>query len=171
MSGLEIERKLLVRLVGDPAAEPGARTLELEQAYLADTGSGTRRIRRTVEDGVARYHLNAKREVSPGVREEDEREIEAAEYDALGTERDPARRPVCKTRYAVPFGGHRWEIDVFAGALAGLVVAEVEHATVEELGHDLAPPPCLVIVRDVTDDRRYANAALARLDCQLGRQG
>lgn len=164
MSGLEIERKLLVRLVGDPAAEAGARTLELEQAYLRDTGSGTRRIRRTIEHGVARFHLNAKRELASGVREEYEEEIDAPRYAALAAERDPERHAITKTRYAVPLDGLVWEIDVFAAALAGLVLAEVEHATVEELHQKLTPPACLVIVRDVTDDRRYTNAALARLD-------
>jgi CYTH domain-containing protein len=164
MSGLEIERKLLVRLVSDPALAPGARTLQLEQAYLTDTASETRRIRRTVEGGSERFHLNAKREVRPGVRGEDEEEIDAATYAALLAESDPGRQTVRKTRYAVPHDGYIWEIDVFAGPLAGLVVAEVEHATVEELELELEPPPCLVVLRDVTDDRCYTNAALARLD-------
>lgn len=62
-----------------------------------------------------------------------------------------------KTRYAAPFGGRVWEVDVFAGANAGLVIAEVELP---------APDAALElprwVEREVTDDPRYTNAALAQ---------
>jgi CYTH domain-containing protein len=31
-----------------------------------------------------------------------------------------------KTRFTVPWHGHEWEVDVFAGENAGLVIAEIE---------------------------------------------
>ena len=167
MSGadnLEIERKFLVRVVGDPAAEPGARTLELLQEYLVDDGTGTRRVRRTDDGSDVRYHTAAKRDIAPGVREEIEREIAVAEWSELRRGADPDRHAVVKTRYVVPSGGRIWEIDVFAGPLAGLALAEVELASEDELHLELHPPACIVIERDVTDDARYGNAALARLD-------
>lgn len=162
--GLEIERKFLVRLRDDPRAAPGARVLGLRQVYLADDGTSARRVRASTEDGATRYHLTVKTAVAPGVRREDEREVDADAFTALLDEADPARRAVEKERIVVPFAGRTWEIDVFAGALAGLVLAEVELATVAELADALAPPPCLEVVRDVTDDDAYGNASLARLD-------
>ena len=161
---LEIERKFLVRLTGDPTAMPEARTLELLQLYLIDDGSGSRRIRRTDEGDDVRFHLAAKREISPGVREELEREIEVGEWSDLRRSADPERRPITKTRHVVPAHGRVWEIDVFGGALAGLVLAEIEFATAADLELEVEPPACLEIDADVTDDRRYGNAGLARLD-------
>jgi CYTH domain-containing protein len=161
---LEIERKFLVRIVGDPVAEEGVRTLELLQEYLVDDGTGMRRVRRTDDGEDVRYHTAAKRDIAPGVREEVEREIAVAEWSELRRAADPERHAITKTRYVVPSGRHTWEIDVFGGRLRGLALAEVEFATEAGLEDEVEPPDCIVIERDVTDDARYGNAALARLD-------
>lgn len=62
-----------------------------------------------------------------------------------------------KVRYIVPYGGHEWEVDVFAGENEGLVIAEVE---LERPDQPLELPPWLG--HEVTDDRRYYNANLAQ---------
>ena len=62
-----------------------------------------------------------------------------------------------KIRYLVDVGGRTWEVDVFAGANAGLVMAEVEldrEDAVVELPAWAG--------REVTDDPRYYNASLSR---------
>src|SRR5699024_673168 len=64
--------------------------------------------------------------------------------------------PVEKTRYRVPVQAHVWEIDVFTGANAGLVVAEIELAAPDEA---FAKPDWLG--REVSGERRYYNHALA----------
>ena len=162
--GLEIERKFLVELTSDPAAVDGARILTIRQDYLVDVGTGTRRVRRTEEASDVRYHQTSKVAVAPGIRLEDEREIDEAEWTRYLTEADPASQSIAKTRYAIPGpDGRTWEIDVFDGALAGLVVAEVELESAEALAEEATPPPCIRLVADVTDDGRYTNAALARL--------
>ncbi len=61
-----------------------------------------------------------------------------------------------KTRYNVEYGGYLWEVDVFAGAHAGLVVAEVE---LDDAGEEPPQPPW--IGREVTGDKRYSNQWLA----------
>jgi adenylate cyclase len=60
-----------------------------------------------------------------------------------------------KTRYRQSFGGRTWEIDVFHGDNAGLVVAELEVASESE---QFDPPPWLG--REVSDDPRYFNSNL-----------
>jgi adenylate cyclase len=65
-------------------------------------------------------------------------------------------RRLDKTRHDVPHGGLVWEVDVFEGPLAGLVIAEVE---LPHPGHPLDLPSWAG--REVTEDPRYANAALA----------
>ncbi len=63
-----------------------------------------------------------------------------------------------KTRHFVRQGCHTWEIDVFEGANAGLVVAEVE---LPHLDATIEYPSWLG--EEVTCDRRYSNASLSLL--------
>ena len=53
-------------------------------------------------------------------------------------------------------GDLQWEIDVFEGALAGLIIAEIE---LPSENTDFPHPNWLG--REVTDDRRYYNSSLA----------
>lgn len=64
---------------------------------------------------------------------------------------------VAKTRHVVPFAGQKWEVDVFAGPLTGLVMAELEVADAAVFDR-MTPLPGLGV--DVTENRAYANRAL-----------
>lgn len=64
---------------------------------------------------------------------------------------------VDKRRYLVPWRGHTFEVDEFAGDNAGLVMAEVEVSRADE---DFDKPP--FIGKEVTGDERYYNSYLAR---------
>ena len=68
-------------------------------------------------------------------------------------------RRVAKHRFLVPLDdGHRAEVDVYGGDLAGLVVAEVEFSSEDE-SHRFLPPVWFGL--EVTGDSRYANRELA----------
>lgn len=150
---LEIERKYLLRAA--PIAPSGAETWRIEQGYLPIEG----RLRRiTLPDGQVRHIHTVKHGVGL-VRREVEREISPLDF-----ERDwPATRGrrVVKTRHRVhdPATGLTWEIDEFDHP-HGLVLAEVE---LPHPGAPAAPPPWLapLIEREVTDDPRYTNRAIA----------
>ena len=60
-----------------------------------------------------------------------------------------------KTRYVVRHQGHDWEIDVFEGENAGLVVAEIELAATDER---FARPEW--VGDEVSGDARYLNQRL-----------
>jgi len=62
---------------------------------------------------------------------------------------------VAKTRYLRQYGDHTWEIDVFEGDNAGLVVAEVELKNEQEV---FRRPDW--VGREVTYDERYYNVNL-----------
>lgn len=159
---LEIERKYLVReLDGARLAEAAAEQREIEQIYLSSSDQGSARVRRSSwPDGRVEYTHTTKRRLSSRSREEMERVVDAGEYARLVRDRDPSRTTIRKRRYAVPLAaGLVCEIDVFAGELAGLVLAEVE-LPAEDARFQL--PRWLEIEREVTDDPAYANAALAR---------
>jgi adenylate cyclase len=61
-----------------------------------------------------------------------------------------------KTRFRALHAGHTWEVDVYAGDNAGLVIAEIE---LESEGAGVELPPW--IGREVTGEKRYYAARLA----------
>ena len=63
------------------------------------------------------------------------------------------------TRYEIEHEQGVIEVDVFEGNLSGLVMAEIEFASVEA-SQDFRPPPWFS--REVTDDARYKNKNLAQ---------
>ena len=62
-----------------------------------------------------------------------------------------------KQRYRIPYAGMLWELDVFLGDNAGLVVAEIELSSEDQA---FARPDWLA--QEVTHDKRYLNASLQR---------
>ena len=60
-----------------------------------------------------------------------------------------------KTRFWVEDRGHTWEVDVFHGENSGLIIAEVELASITEV---VELPEW--IGEEVTDDVRYYNVSL-----------
>jgi adenylate cyclase len=146
----EIERKFLPRDESWRACA-SARTL-LRQGYLANNERCSVRIR--VAGGDAGW-LSVKA-MTPGLaRAEYEYPVPLAEANAM-LDGLCARPFVEKWRHLVPWGGHHWEIDEFLGDNAGLVVAEVELAHLDEVPQW---PPW--IGREVTEDVRFYNFSLA----------
>ena len=120
---MEIERKF--RVLGDDW-RCAAAGVPIRQGYLAQTASLTIRVRL----GEGRGHL-ALKEMKTGIsRAEFEYEIPATDAEALLRHRSGTL--IEKERYRVEHRGHVWEVDVFAGANAGLVVAEIELHREEE---------------------------------------
>jgi CYTH domain-containing protein len=159
---LEIERKFL--LLGTPGGaqlqEAGARSSSIEQTYLAAADPGVvERVRRRRDADRTIHVWTEKRFVTAGVNVEHERDLTAGEYEELLRRADPASATVSKTRHVFEHAGRTLELDVFHGALEGLVVCEVE---LDAPDADVQLPPWLGPVREVTEDRRYGNAALAR---------
>ena len=150
VSTREIERKFLVkRLPPDLASFPRD---EIAQGYLAIESGGVQvRLRKK---GNVRS-LTYKRSLKVG-REEREIRISAEQFDALWPATEGRR--LTKTRYEMPWKGHKIEIDVYTGKHDGLVVAEVEFA--DEKSRDAFQPPEWM-EEDVTGKSRYSNVVLA----------
>ena len=143
---VEIERKFLV----NEKWKPEGRSIHVKQGYLPGTGHMLVRVRQ--ED--KRAFLTLKGRTEGITRSEYEYEIPMQDAGEL---LERCEKPIIeKTRYLVPAGPHTWEVDVFAGANEGLVVAEIE------LSHEDEPfdrPAWLG--REVSDDTRYYNSNLA----------
>ncbi len=141
---MEIERKFLVQDL-DPNELVDFPHQEIRQHYLA--GSFGVRIRQIGD----RYELTIKGQ-GTRCRREISKELTAAEYAELYLMCD---RGLAKQRYRVG----PWEIDLFAGSLAGLVLAEVELSDPDQ---ELPPFPFSSAQwTEVTEDLRFANTNLA----------
>jgi len=145
---IEIERKFLVRDGWRPCT-PGTI---YEQGYLSGSPDGaTVRVRIAGECA----YLTVKGPSEGAARLEFEYSIPVSDArHMLG--KLAGGTIIEKARHLVEHAGHTWEVDVFAGANSGLVLAEVE------LEHGDEPVVIPDWVRaEVTGDSRYANAYLA----------
>jgi len=163
---LEIERKVLIDEPDIAALEAAATSVsEIVQTYLVPDGWDAERVRRRLVRDAAGEHLQLtttrKRGLGHGVVEEDEHEVDEAAYAALLERADPARVPIVKARYVVPWNGLELEIDRFSSPRA-LWLLEVELEDPARLHDDLDLPPWVPVVREVTGDPAYTNAAIAR---------
>ena len=158
-NGYEIERKFLIRRPAAAWLEANCEGSDIIQTYLKTeaTGHSDRVRRREGKDGVVYTHT-VKRRISDLRREEQEREISEREYLALLQRADPERRSIEKRRYVLAYEGKDFEIDVYP-FWQDRAVMEIELADEAEA---VKLPPEIEIIKEVTRDRRYTNAALAR---------
>ena len=149
-SATEIERKFLVT-----ETPPGLERYPhatIRQGYLALDPDGTEvRIRQKGD----RFFQTVKR--GAGLqRLEVEFLLTRSQFEALWPLTQGRR--VEKIRYDIAFDAHVIELDVYDGALAGLLTAEVEFASLEASAA-FQPPPWLN--QEITEDKRYKNKNLA----------
>lgn len=146
----EIERKFLVS--SDAWRAQADAGMPFLQGYLCEPKTASVRVR--IEGQTAR--LNIKGATLGISRTEFEYEIPLQDADEI-------LRTLCtgplveKTRYHVRHGNHVWEIDVFAGDNAGLIVAEIELSREDEA---FEKPEWLG--SEVSHDARYYNVMLAK---------
>lgn len=146
---VEIERKFLV--VSDAWRGEADAGNGMLQAYLvADEGRSIRI--RLADDGPARLTLKFG---AAGLKR-DEFEYEVPPADARELLAHHVGAVIEKRRHRLRHEGHLWEIDVYAGVLEGLVVAEVELDSEQDM-------PALPewVGPEVTGDPAFLNASLA----------
>jgi len=147
--GLEIERKF--RVANDVWRAQAHASQRFEQGYLCGDGPASVRVR--IEGEEANFNIKAA-EIGTA-RAEYEYPIPLSEAREI-LDTLCIAPPIIKTRYWVEHAGHTWEIDVFEGQNAPLVIAEIELNTVDE---GFETPAWLGA--DVSHDARYYNHALA----------
>lgn len=149
MSGLEIERKFLVKKV-DAYKSAAFSSSHIQQGYIPAEGA-TVRVR--TRDDKAYLTIKGKSVNGGMTRYEFEKEITMDEAQHL--------LQLCqggvidKRRYLVKSGNHIFEVDEFYGDNEGLVMAEVE---LESETEAYEKPD--FIDREVTGDKRFYNSHL-----------
>jgi adenylate cyclase len=148
----EIEVKYLVK---QPLRSlDGYRYESIRQGYIvALQNENTVRIRLKGD----RYYLTIKG-VGMMSRREVELELAREQFEELWPLTEGRR--IEKTRYYIDWPPHLIELDLFEGNLKGLVMAEVEFDTEEDV-EQFVPPDWFD--REVTWDSRYQNSNLAKL--------
>lgn len=146
---MEIERKYLV--TSDCYKEMAVARYHIIQGYISREKTGTVRVR--ITDDKAYLTIKGKPAAGHFARYEWEKEIDVKEAEELmklcqGTIID-------KTRWIVPAmeEGLKWEVDEFHGKHEGLVVAEIELESEDQV---VVLPA--FIGKEVTDDPQYYNA-------------
>ena len=149
MSGMEIERKFMVR--GNSYRQLAYASDRIKQGYICSGHGRTVRVRLrggrgyltikgpSLDGGLSRYEFE--KEITPDEAEQLFRLCEPGIID--------------KTRYLVKSGQHTFEVDEFYGENEGLVMAEVELSAPDEPYEKPA-----FIGKEVTGDRRFYNSHL-----------
>lgn len=156
INGFEIERKYLIAMPERDFLDSCERS-EITQTYLLGEENTTERVRKRVRGETCEYTHTVKRKLNNVRRIEDEHVIGAEEYEALLKRADPARQVIEKTRHCFEYEGRVWELDVFP-FWADRAFLEIELTDESE---PAALPPGIRLIREVTDDPRYTNAALS----------
>lgn len=152
---IEIERKFLP--ASDAWRACASYSQRMAQGYLNDARAlreGEQNVSIRVRIAGESAALNIKSRELGAWRQEFDYPVPLADAEALLALCVGGR--IEKTRHHVHHAGHLWEIDEFGGENAGLVVAEIELAALDEA---FERPEWVGL--EVTDQLRYYNLTLA----------
>jgi adenylate cyclase len=145
----EIERKFLVETQGDDSWRK-AEYSDIRQGYLSIDKHRTVRVRIAADDA----YLTIKGITEGATRAEYEYPIPLAHAGEML--KTLCLRPLIeKRRYRVEYNGLIWEVDEFYGDNSGLIIAEVELESAQQV---FDKPPWAG--EEVTENPRYYNANL-----------
>ena len=148
---LEIERKFLVK--DESYKKMAYQASRIVQGYICSMRGRTVRVR--IRDGKGYLTIKGPADAVGIGRYEWEKEISLQEAQELMNLCEPGM--IDKTRYLVRSGRHVFEVDEFYGENEGLVIAEVELSSADEV---YEKP--LFIGEEVTGDVRYYNSFLMK---------
>lgn len=151
MNNVEIERKFKIKSLPDNLDQ--YKSCTIEQAYVCT--APVIRVRKQDDNYILTYKgggMMARSEYNlPLGKEGYEHMLKKADGNVI-----------TKTRYFIPLeNALTAELDVFEGMFEGLVFVEVEFESVDE-ANSFVPPEWFD--EDVTDDRRYHNSYLSKLE-------
>ena len=151
MNNVEIERKFKIKSLPDNLDQ--YKSCTIEQAYVCT--APVIRVRKQDDNYILTYKgggMMARSEYNLPLGKEG--------YEHMLNKADG--NVITKTRYFIPLdNGLTAELDVFEGMFEGLVFVEVEFESLEQ-ATAFVPPDWFD--EDVTNDRRYHNSYLSKLE-------
>lgn len=157
----EIERKFLVKL---PDTEYilknfNAEASKITQTYLDLSDKDTNaRVRKREFSSKTEYTYTEKKRISDIKRIENEKVISEDEYLDLLKKADRGLNTISKTRIALSYGEHIFELDIF-DFWDDVAFLEVE---LKEENEKISFPPFINILAEVSDKKEFTNHALAK---------
>ena len=157
----EIERKFLIEYpdIAWLESEPNCQRVEIIQTYLKSDDDSEVRVRQRGANGHYLYSMTTKKKVNDLKRVEIERRLSKDEYLTCLMDADPLCRPIRKTRYCLTYDSQYFEIDVYP-FWKDCAIVEIE---LREETQEIRFPAELKVLKEVTSDSAYKNAALARI--------
>ncbi len=158
---LEIERKFLIEYPDLAWLEnhPSCQRIEIIQTYLQAPEGQEVRVRQRGIDGSFVYYKTTKKPLDGAKRVEIEERLTQNEYLSLLMKADVTRRQIRKTRYCLLEDSQYFEIDVYP-FWDDKAILEIELADEDT---PIRFPREITILKEVTDDPSFKNAALAKL--------
>ena len=157
----EIERKYLIEYPDMKwlGSIPNCRRVEIIQTYLKADDDEEIRVRQRGADGHYIYYQTTKRRISSIKRVEIERRLSESEYIRLLMKADTTMRQIRKDRYCLTFDNQYFEIDVYP-FWNDKAILEIE---LSDENAEIRFPKEIAVIKEVTDDESYKNAALAKI--------
>lgn len=157
---IEIERKYIIKLpdLSILRAQMGYTESDIVQIYLSSESGITHRIRSRRYGDKTVYTETKKTRIDKMSVYEDEREISEKEFSVLSKSIDTATKPIVKKRVTFDYLGTTVEIDIYPD-WQSCAILETELASRDV---SVALPEYIEIVKEVTGDYRYSNAAMAK---------
>ena len=153
----EIERKFLVEFP-DISRLDLKKKVEILQTYLKnDENELQRRVRKMTVNGKVVYTYTEKLFLTPVTRKEMEYEIDESEYLRLIAQARDDCAPIEKVRYCCEYKNQLFELDTYPFS-RDMAILELE---LESPDQEICFPDKIRIIKEVTEDSSYANAALA----------
>lgn len=157
---VEIERKYIIKM---PSVKTildidGSTESHILQIYLPSEKGVTHRIRRRTYSDTTLCYETKKIRIDGMSCTEIESEISPLQFAALSENIKEGTTPIDKLRYTFTYKGQLFEIDIYP---------EWQHTAIMEtelLSREtkVTFPPFVEIVREVTGDKAYSNAAMSR---------
>ncbi len=157
---IEIEKKYIIKMpdIDRLKAFEEYTASFITQIYLMSEKGVTHRVRSREMQKNTVFTETKKVRIDEMSSYEDEREVSEAEFSSLAKKIDQKTRPIEKMRYTFKYRGQLFEIDVYP-EWKNSAILETELQSRE---CEVDFPSIIEIIRDVTGDRRYSNASMAR---------
>ena len=155
---MDRQRKFLIAYPDVQRLErlPNCRKVEIIQTYLHSADGTERRVNQRGLDGHFIYYETVQMGGGPKVIEV-ERRLTQNQYLTLLMEADTSLRQIRKTRYCLTWKNQYFEIDVYP-FWRDRAIAEIESSDDKT---EIVFPEHIHVIREVTDEAEYKNAALA----------
>ena len=159
-TAVEIEKKYVIKYPDIDALRKmeGHYASNIVQIYLPSDDGSTHRVRRRVVGDRVTYTETKKVRIDKMSSKETEGEITEERFLELSANPKSGTHAIHKVRHAFFYLGQQFEIDVYP-EWQHTAIMETELETRET---NVIFPECIKILRDVTGDKRYSNAAMSR---------